>query len=216
MLMHKLSSEGPSPNTYVSVTVEVCKLTCIRVVPDTCCSVLYDRSTQTCTITALEPSMPDVKIVEDVNVDYYRRLSCISKFCFICTKQSFSSGFLACRVFFRLRITERSRAGANSTFFPLFHLLVTVKREAECNFEEDTNPICNFQVDRSIEQTLQWKRIEAFGLSQTKRPGYDHTTMTRKSNGLKEIERPTCSGSTAIKETPGALRLGPCRAVPCL
>ena len=66
---------------YLSVTVEVCKLTCIEVVPDTCCSLLYNKRTQTCIITALEPSMPDVSRVDDPKkeINYYRRHSCNSK-----------------------------------------------------------------------------------------------------------------------------------------
>ena len=66
---------------YRSVTVEVCKLTCIEVVPDTCCSLLYNKRTQTCIITALEPSMPDVSRVDDPKkeINYYRRHSCNSK-----------------------------------------------------------------------------------------------------------------------------------------
>ena len=73
---YTLKGHGKEVAKYIDITAGVCKHLCEELHSDSCCSVLYDRSTRSCLITPLDEKSLGVQKTKKVYSDYYRRKKC--------------------------------------------------------------------------------------------------------------------------------------------
>ena len=71
-----LQGMGPAHAVYVNVTSVVCRHACTEVHSDSCCSVLYERSTRRCLITPLDLNSGSTSLAPRPNTVYYKRNKC--------------------------------------------------------------------------------------------------------------------------------------------
>ncbi len=76
--------------SYVDITAEVCQSACSQLHGDSCCSLVYDRTTRTCHITPLELNTPGVELQPELYTDYYKRRKCEGRWWWFLTKSEIS------------------------------------------------------------------------------------------------------------------------------